>query len=136
MTYPFCKADKRVTNRTFKNTTQILREMSAVWSEMTDIEQALHFIDLHFSEELSNKRIAEVFSFHPNHISAKIKQTTGMSLHKYLIHTRLMHAIDMLEAGEKNISAISEACGFFDAAHFSRTFKSAFGCNPKKYGAR
>ncbi len=100
------------------------------------IDDILAYIDLHFSEELSNKKIAEVFSFHPNHISAVIKQATGMPLHKYLIHTRLRHAIDMLDSGEKNISAISEACGFFDTAHFSRTFKSAFGCNPKNYSVR
>lgn len=102
----------------------------------TRIDDILAYIDLHFSEELSNKRIAKEFSFHPNHISAVIKQATGMPLHKYLIHTRLRHAIDMLDAGEKNISSISEACGFFDAAHFSRTFKAAFGCNPKNYGVR
>lgn len=40
MTYPFCDFHKRVTNRTFKNTTQILREMSYAWEDMTDIERA------------------------------------------------------------------------------------------------
>lgn len=34
------KVDIMIDNDTFKNTTQILREMSAVWEEMTDIEQA------------------------------------------------------------------------------------------------
>ena len=40
MTYPFCENHKRVTNRTFKNTTQILREMAYAWEDMTDIERA------------------------------------------------------------------------------------------------
>ena len=100
------------------------------------IDDILSYVDMHFSEELSNKKIAEEFSFHPNHISAVIKQATGMPLHKYLIRTRLRHAIDMLDSGETSISAISEACGFFDAAHFSRTFKSVFGYNPKSYGLK
>lgn len=98
------------------------------------IDDILSYVDMHFAEDLSNKKIAEVFSFHQNHISAVIKQATGMPLHKYLIHTRLRHAIDMLDSGEKSISAVSEACGFFDVAHFSRTFKSVFGYNPKSYG--
>ena len=102
----------------------------------TRIDEILSFVDAHFAEDISNERIAEVFRFHKNHISAIIKQATGMPLHKYLIHTRLRHAIDMLDSGEKNVTAIAEACGFFDAAHFSRTFKSAFGCNPKNYGSR
>jgi hypothetical protein len=34
------KVDIMLDADTFKNTTQILREMSSVWSEMTDIEQA------------------------------------------------------------------------------------------------
>ena len=34
------KVDIMLDADTFKNTTQILREMSAVWEEMTDIEQA------------------------------------------------------------------------------------------------
>lgn len=102
----------------------------------TRIDEILSYIDGHFSEDISNEKIAEVFCFHKNHISAIIKQATGMPLHKYLIHTRLRHAIDMLDSGEKSVTAIAEACGFFDAAHFSRTFKSAFGCNPKNYGLR
>ena len=40
MTYPFSACPKRVTNRTYKNPTQILREMSAAWQEMTDIERS------------------------------------------------------------------------------------------------
>ena len=34
------KVDIMLDANTFKNTTQILREMSAVWEDMTDIEQA------------------------------------------------------------------------------------------------
>ena len=34
------KVDIMIDADTFKNTTQILREMSTVWEEMTDIEQA------------------------------------------------------------------------------------------------
>ena len=34
------KVDIMLDADTFKSTTQILREMSAVWEEMTDIEQA------------------------------------------------------------------------------------------------
>jgi hypothetical protein len=34
------KVDILIDADTFKNTTQILREMSAVWEEMTDMEQA------------------------------------------------------------------------------------------------
>lgn len=34
------EVDIMIDNDTFKNTTQILREMATVWEDMTDIEQA------------------------------------------------------------------------------------------------
>lgn len=40
MTYPFSFFEKRVTNRTFKSTYQILKELSQVWDDLTDITQA------------------------------------------------------------------------------------------------
>ena len=97
------------------------------------LDEILAYIDLYFFEELSNTRIAEVFSFHPNYVGEIIKRGTSMPLHKYLVHVRLIKALDMLDSGEGNVSYVAESCGFFDAAHFSRAFKKAFGDCPSRY---
>ena len=97
------------------------------------LDEILAYIDRNFFDELSNTRIAEVFSFHPNYVGEIIKRGTGMPLHKYLVHVRLLKALDMLDSGDGNVSCIAETCGFFDAAHFSRAFKKAFGDCPSRY---
>ena len=50
------KVDIMIDDDTFKNTTQILREMSAVWEDMTDIEQASAL------ELMGGKRQANILS--------------------------------------------------------------------------
>lgn len=58
------------------------------------------------------------------------KAKTGMTLRSYQIWQSLRTAIELASTG----SSLQDACfdaGFYDAAHFSRTFKSSFGISPQ-----
>lgn len=95
--------------------------------------QIVSYIHNHYSENITNQLIGNLFGYHPNYVSFLIKQTTGMPIHQYIIHVRLMNAINYLENTALSVSEIAAACGFCDAAYFSGYFKKYFGINPSKY---
>ena len=52
---------------------------------------------------------------------------------KWLIQKRLDFASHLLETSGKNIKEITDECGFENATHFSRIFRTKFGMPPLQY---
>lgn len=93
----------------------------------------LAYIHSNYRENISNLSISELFGYHPNHVSFLVKRITGMPIHQYIIHVRLINASNLLENTTLSCDEIASACGFCDAAYFSRYFKRYFGMSPSKY---
>ena len=93
----------------------------------------IKYIQENYDRPLTNIEIGNVFHLHPNHISKLIKQSTGMPLHKYILNSRLIHAIELLEIGNLSIGEIADKCGFCDIYYFSRYFKSVMKMTPSAY---
>lgn len=91
------------------------------------------YINENYNAELTNSELGMAFNLHPNYINKLMKTFTGMSLHKYLIHIRISHSVEMLESKTKTIGEIAESCGFCDIYHYSKTFKKVMGVSPSKY---
>ena len=95
--------------------------------------QVIKYIQKNFSQPLTNKSIAKEFNYHPNYISQLIKNTTGMPLHKYLIHVRLQKAVSLLNNTSLSINDVALECGFCDLAYFSGYFKKTFKVSPSNF---
>lgn len=95
--------------------------------------QILTYIHDNYQKNLTNHSIGQIFGYHPNYVSFLIKHITGMPLHQYLIHVRLLNAVNLLENTTMPICEIALACGFCDTAYFSGYFKKHFGMSPTKY---
>lgn len=98
--------------------------------------QIITYIQSAFHRPLSNKEIAEHFHYHPNYISALIKQYTGSPLHQYIKNIRISKAADLLASTDLAICEVALSCGFYDTSHLIRCFKDATGITPQQYRAR
>lgn len=58
------------------------------------------------------------------------KQETGLSPAAFAAQLRAVYADWLMETTERSLSKIAIECGYADAAHFSRAYKSAFGTTP------
>lgn len=63
----------------------------------------------------------------------KIKSLTGLAPADFVREFRLQKALQMLDAGETNISQIAYNVGIEDTRYFRKWFKSKFGVNPSEY---
>jgi len=109
------------------------QKMGDTSADMGKPEALLHYIHTYYSQALTNQSIGKIFGYHPNYVGTLLRKTTGMSLHRYIIHVRLMHAASLLENPSCSVGEIAAQCGFCDMAHFSKCFKKHFGISPSGY---
>ena len=98
-----------------------------------DINQIIKYIQQHSSEPLDNQTLAACFHFHPNYLSAQFKRSTGKPLHRFVLETRILNAVSLMESGNSSISKIAALTGFSDTNYFTRYFKQIIGTTPGKY---
>ena len=97
-------------------------------------EKVLTYIHENYSDPtLTNNDIAEIFNYHPYHLSRIIKQETGKTLHNYLMYYRLRIAKNLLITTQYDIETISWRAGFSSATYFIKLFRLNTGMTPKKY---
>lgn len=88
------------------------------------------YVDEHFSENLSNKEIAEHFHYHPNYLNRLFVRYLGISLHQYLLNLRIDKAVIMLQSGMYTVTQVAEKAGYKNISQFSAHFKHATGYCP------
>ena len=110
---------------------ELVRRLAVRRTNYIDTDAVANYLQSHYTEEITNKKIAEIFHFHPNYISAEFRRIFGKPLHRYLLELRITKAIGLLETGRYSVEAVAESVGFSDANYFSRYFKKITGKTPK-----
>ena len=93
------------------------------------VDQVLHYIGHHITEELTLDGLAERFFVSKYHLSHTFTRDVGVSLHRYITLRRLLMARQLLGAGVA-AGQVSAACGFSDYTSFYRAFKAEYGISP------
>ena len=93
----------------------------------------LDYVEQHYAEPLTNRRLAAKFGYHPNYIGCLVLEQTGMPLHRYLLQLRIRHGINLLSTTQMTVAQIAEAVGFRSASYFSQYFKQCTGHTPGKF---
>ena len=97
------------------------------------LKTALCFIAENYTQKLSLNDVAQHCFVSSWHLSKLLNQYTGRGFFEIVNIIRLDQAKTLLSTTGMKIQDISETVGFQDVAHFSRIFKSHFGCSPKDY---
>lgn len=93
----------------------------------------IDYIYENYNTPLNNTDIGILFGYHPNYISTLVKLYTGLPLHQYIMHIRIVRATKYLDMGTMSISEIAKECGFETPNYFSRYFKKVTGISPTQY---
>jgi AraC family transcriptional regulator len=99
------------------------------------ISQAREFLDSAFSQPISLNDIARAVNLHPVYLARMFRQTHRCSVGEYLRRRRVDYACSQLSASDKPLAEIASEAGFFDQAHFTRTFQKLTGLTPGQYRA-
>lgn len=94
------------------------------------VREALAFLNEHFSEDLSLDTLSGHVSRHPASISRAFTTYLNAGYQEILHRIRIHHAVGLMRETERNLTDIALSVGYYDHAHFSRTFKAVTGVSP------
>lgn len=100
------------------------------------LKRVLEFMDHHYSEALSVKRLAKEAGVSRFHFVRLFKQSFGLAPHQHLVRLRMQAAATMLESTDLNVQEIATRCGYVSTAHFSTAFRKRFLQTPSEHRAQ
>ncbi len=98
----------------------------------TIIYKVLHYINQHFTEEISIKTLSEIFNMSESSLSHEFKKYSKRSVYEYVLYKRIIKAKELLLT-DSSLTQIALECGFNDYSNFLRVFKKFSNCSPKEY---
>lgn len=102
-------------------------------NESNIIGQAVHYIKLHYSEQITSRDLAYKLGYTTNYFIKLFKNNIGVTPLKYIKRTRLEEAKNLLLSTDLNVNLIMQKVGFLDFSYFSKCFKARYGVSPQNY---
>lgn len=100
------------------------------------VRRAVLLMEQHMGHALSLDQLAGQLNISVRQLERLFKECTGKSPQAYGRGIRLRLAAWTLTHSKKTVSAIAANCGFSDASHLGREFRSTFGVPPSVWRGR
>lgn len=107
-------------------------DMRAISSNYA-VARVEHYIEQHFNENITVKRLASFFSMSASSFNRIFKKETGLTPIEYLIEVRIEKSKKLLRRKEIPITEIAMRCGFGSSSHFSASFSKTLKTTPSEY---
>lgn len=89
------------------------------------------FLQAHLADPVHLHQLAELCDLTPTQFQRHFKATVGMTPYAWFTRLRLEQALKLLK---RNVSSteVAHQVGFYDQAHFSKSFKQTYGLTPSQ----
>jgi AraC-like DNA-binding protein len=99
----------------------------------SNVIQLLHYLHLHYQEEITLTMLAQKFKWNASYISRIFKQEVGHTFTDYLHALRVGRAASLLATTAMSVVDIAVEVGFDHARTLTRVFKEFHGVTPTEY---
>lgn len=97
------------------------------------LKNVLHYLDEHYTENLSLDQLAEQFYISKYYLSREFKKKYGTTMIQYVLAKKITNAKELLRYSTSSIEEIARLCGIDDASYFNKVFKKMEGCTASEY---
>ena len=98
------------------------------------IRRCIYHVDVYFRKKLSAETLAKRFGISRAALCAAFPQFTGMPLHKYIIHRRILEAQAQIRTRPGiSITKLAQELGYTSDATFYRNFLQITGMTPSQF---
>lgn len=116
----------------FLQNSRIAKQASA-GKENDLIAKAVHYIHMHYTEELTLQKLADHVHLSRNYFSLLFKRFTGQNFIDYVIDLRVRKSKELLSHSSLKVYEVAERSGFKDVKYFSKLFKKVTDLSPVEY---
>ena len=97
------------------------------------IKEAVSYITQNYASNITVPELAARVNLPTTQFTRIFKRQTESTPAQYIARTRINAARVLLESTDRLMTDIAIATGFYDHAHFIKTFKSIVGVTPSRY---
>ena len=94
----------------------------------------ISYVIKNYNQQLTIDELAKSAGLSRTAFIKRFRDTTGRSPKQFITHIRISEAKKLLSSN-LSITKIAEKTGFYDSAHFMKTFTAVAGMSPSKYRA-
>ena len=99
---------------------------------MKRLEEAVYYINSHFTDNLTLEDVAGKAYMSPNYFSTYFKNVTNRKFSDYLTMLRLNRVQELFLTTDRTVASIAMECGFRNMSNFYRLYKKHVGELPQK----
>jgi AraC family transcriptional regulator len=99
------------------------------------LDRVIEYIEASLARELHVDELAGVAEMSPYYFGKLFKQSTGWTVHQYVIRRRVQRAMYLLGQSRLAISNVGTAVGLPNQSQFTRLFRQEAGATPRRYRA-
>lgn len=100
---------------------------------VSQISFALHYIGVHYAEELTIGDLAEVSHMSETHFRRVFQKIMNMTPSDYLNLVRVQMACEYMKKHTDGMELVAERCGFQSVSTFNRNFKKVLDITPYQW---
>lgn len=93
----------------------------------------LNYVDAHLKIAPCLSDLSTLVGLSPSHFARKFRQTTGLSLHRFINRRRIRASLELLKDQSQPLTHVALELGFSSQSHFTRLFSELTGMTPAKY---
>ncbi len=94
------------------------------------VRRAILLMEQNLSSPLGAERLAAEVAVSKRQLERLFTRDLGAGIQQFSRDMRLSYAVWLMMRAQSRLSDVAAQCGFADAAHFSRSFRAAFGETP------
>ena len=85
------------------------------------------YVVAHLDEPIGVEALADIAGRSPFHFTRVFTRSVGVTPHRYVVHLRLQHALELVREGRSGLAEIAARTGFADQSHLSRWVRRVHG---------
>lgn len=105
---------------------ELIRYQNKAWAEKMD-----HYIEAHLHEKITTEHLSIAIGRSASFVAHHFESEFGETPRQYILKRRMEEAKSMLENG-MSVQETASRLGFYDAFHFSKTFKRYWKTPPSR----
>ncbi len=99
----------------------------------SEVEKIIAHIQNNYNEKITLNILAKIIRRSPTYVGQLFRRVAGCPFSRFLLRFRVRKAQELLKNSSLSLTEIAYQTGFFDSAHFAKSFSAVVGISPLAY---